>query len=107
MHEPTPNDTALVRQAHDADLTAEVARVSQKLAEVVRCDPEALRTKFELLVSEIKECTCAELNCEHNCNSCTVATCAYGTGPYYCEDCFAFVRYLPTFCHCAQLIVIA
>lgn len=106
MHELTPSDTTLVRQADVADLASTVACMARKLADQVGCDPEELRPELERLVLEIKECRCAELHCEHNCNSCSEAHCAYGSGPYYCEDCFAFVPNLPTFCHCVQLIVI-
>ena len=101
-----PDETARIRQADGDELSAIVARLAQKLAGEAGCDPEPLQASMAELITDIKECTCPELSCSHNCNTCTPSHCAYDTGPYYCEDCFAFVPNLPTFCHCSQQIVI-
>lgn len=100
------DETVRIRQTDGDELAAIVGQLAQRLASEANCDPEPLYARIMELVPEIRECQCPELRCRHNCNTCTPANCAYGERAYYCEDCFAFVPNLPTFCHCGQEIVI-
>ena len=96
----------MIRQASDYQLPALVAQLARNLAAQAGCDPLTLQEEIEALVDVITGCRCTDLRCSHNCNYCTPESCEFVNRPYYCEDCFAFVPDLPSFCHCARRIVI-
>ena len=60
---------------------------------------------LEEVAEEIRECYCAEKSCGHTCTYWACTEPCDGKEPGYCEDCFAFVPNLLTFCHCGQTIM--
>ena len=61
---------------------------------------------LECVVAEVRQCRCARVSCGHTCVRCRNDNCKVD-GLFHCEDCFAFVPNLLTFCHCVQEIVVS
>ena len=94
--------------------------LDQLYREIKACDeselPEILRrfrdsslgerfNGLEEVAEDIRECYCAEKSCGHTCTSWACADPCDRKDSGYCEDCFAFVPDLLTFCHCGQRIM--
>ena len=60
---------------------------------------------IECAVRDVRQCRCAAKICGHTCIRGCDDSCQ-GDQFYHCEDCFAFVPNLLSFCHCAQEIVV-
>ena len=60
---------------------------------------------LEDVAEEIRECFCEEKTCGHTCTAWNCREPCEVKEPGYCEDCFAFVPNLLTFCHCGQIIM--
>ena len=95
-------------------------RLEQLLPDIRECDeselPGILRafqesplgSRFrglEDVAEEIRDCYCAGKTCGHTCTAWDCREPCDGKEKGYCEDCFAFVPNLLTFCHCGQTIM--
>ena len=60
---------------------------------------------LEDVAEDIRGCYCADKTCGHTCTYWDCGEPCDGKPPGYCEDCFAFVPNLLTFCHCGQTIM--
>ena len=91
--------TADILAADESELPAIILKFEQS--------PFGRRVEgIECVVREARQCRCADLTCGHNCIRRCDPSCQ-GDKFYYCEDCFAFVPNLLTFCHCTQEIVVS
>ena len=60
---------------------------------------------IECVVRDVRQCRCADMACGHTCiRGCDDSCQGYQFN--HCEDCFAFVPNLLSFCHCAQEIMV-
>ena len=80
-----------------------------QLGEIIREFKESTEGRrfrgVEAVAEDIRECYCAEKTCGHTCTSWACTNPCEVKEPGYCEDCFAFVPNLLTFCHCGQIIM--
>lgn len=91
--------TADIRTADESDLLT----ITREFEE----SPLGRRVEgLECVVLEVRQCRCANLSCGHTCIRCCDDTCRVDY-LHHCEDCFAFVPNLLTFCHCVQEIAVS
>ena len=60
---------------------------------------------LEDVAEEIRDCFCDDKTCGHICTAWDCKEPCDGKPRGHCEDCFAFVPNLLTFCHCGQTIM--